>query len=107
MNPMLFCPKCGSIMLPTKKEGKKLNVCRCGHSSKEAAPTLKEIIKKAPSTVGVAKNETNTLPKTEADCPKCHSKTAFYWTMQTRAADEGETKFLKCEICNHTWRDYG
>ncbi len=104
---MLFCPKCGSIMLPTRKEGKKLNACRCGYSSKEPAPLLKETIKKAPSTLGVVKNEANTLPKTEAECPKCSHKTAFYWTMQTRAADEGETKFLKCESCSHIWRDYG
>ncbi len=104
---MLFCPKCGSIMLPTKKEGKKLNVCKCGYSSKEANPLMKETIKKSPSIIGVVKNESNTLPKTEADCSRCHHKIAFYWTMQTRAADEGETKFLKCENCNHIWRDYG
>ncbi len=104
---MLFCPKCGSIMMPSRKEGKKITLCKCGYSSKEITPSLKETIKKSPSTLGVVKNEASTLPKTEAECPKCSHKTAFYWMMQTRAADEGETKFLKCESCNYTWRDYG
>ncbi|MEK6946569.1 MAG: transcription factor S, partial [Nanoarchaeota archaeon] len=33
-------------------------------------------------------------------------KTAYFWLVQTRAGDEPETKFLKCEKCGHTWRDY-
>ena len=40
------------------------------------------------------------------ECPKCRHKKAYYWTVQTRAGDEAETKFLKCEKCSHTWRDY-
>lgn len=46
------------------------------------------------------------MPVTDAECPKCHNKKAYYWTAQTRAADEPETKFLKCQKCGHTWRDY-
>lgn len=94
-------------MLPSRKEGKKLTVCKCGYSSKETTPSLKETIKNPVSKMGIVKNEETTLPKTEAECPKCHNKTAFYWTVQTRAADEGETKFLKCDGCSHIWRDYG
>jgi len=41
------------------------------------------------------------------ECPKCGNKEAYYWTVQTRAGDEAETKFLKCTRCKHTWRDYG
>ena len=50
--------------------------------------------------------EVNTLPKTIEECPKCGNKEAYYWTMQTRGADEAETKFLKCTKCGYTWRDY-
>ncbi|PIO07920.1 transcription factor S, partial [Candidatus Pacearchaeota archaeon CG10_big_fil_rev_8_21_14_0_10_35_219] len=31
---------------------------------------------------------------------------AYFWTMQTRAADESETKFYRCTKCDHTWREY-
>ena len=48
--------------------------------------------------------ETN--PRVEADCAKCDNKEAFYWTRQTRGADEPETRFFKCTKCNHTWREY-
>ena len=50
--------------------------------------------------------EIETNPLTEAECPKCHNKKARYWTQQTRAGDEPETKFYKCEKCKHVWRDY-
>ena len=39
-------------------------------------------------------------------CPKCKNKRAYFWTMQTRAADESETKFYKCTECKHIWRKY-
>ena len=46
------------------------------------------------------------LPLTAAECPKCGHKKAFFWLIQTRASDEPETKFMKCEKCKHIWRDY-
>jgi len=103
---MLFCPKCGSLLVSKAKNGKKA-VCKCGFVSKEKIAPLKESMKKEMSKVEVVKDEINTMPTTEVECSKCNNKTAFYWTVQTRAADEGETKFLKCTNCNHTWRDYG
>ena len=100
---MMFCERCGSIMLA--KKGK--SVCRCGYVSKEKPQQMKETIKRGPADINVIQEETNTLPVVDAECPKCGHSKANYWTMQTRAADEGETKFLKCEQCRHTWRDYG
>jgi len=94
-------------MMPKSKEGKKLSVCRCGYVSQEQLSSLKEEIKHKSSTIEIIKKETNTLPSADLECPKCGNGKAFYWTMQTRAADEGETKFMKCTRCNHTWRDYG
>ena len=38
--------------------------------------------------------------------PKCDHKEAWFWTSQTRAGDEAETKFFKCTKCRHTWREY-
>ena len=45
-------------------------------------------------------------PKIKTKCEKCGHKVAYYWTQQTRAADEPETRFFKCEKCEYTWREY-
>lgn len=102
----MFCPKCGSIMMPKMKNGRKFSACSCGYVSKKKAGSLTETIKKR-DEIGVVESEVESLPTIEAECPKCKHKLAYYWTMQTRAADEAETKFLKCVVCKHTWRDYG
>jgi DNA-directed RNA polymerase subunit M len=102
----MFCPKCGSILRIQKDKGKKMLACSCGYRGKPESVTLRETVRQQEDTVEVVEKEENLLPKTEAQCPKCGHKTAFFWTVQTRAGDEPETKFLKCEKCNHTWRDY-
>lgn len=104
----MFCPKCGSILIPKKDGNKKMLVCSCGYKSKEIGKaTIKEtVLKKEKKVEVIEKGELETLPKTEAECEKCGHRTAFFWLVQTRAGDEPETKFLKCEKCGHTWRDY-
>jgi len=101
----MFCKKCGSILLA---KGKKTVCSNCGYVSKDKPASLKEEIKQKSVKIEIIKKEeTETLPTTEVDCSKCGHNQAYYWTIQTRAGDEGETKFLKCKNCNHTWRDYG
>jgi transcription factor S len=104
---MMFCPKCGSLLLP-KKDGKKTVMhCKCGYKSKDKAEaTIKEEVKNKASIKGVADGDFETLPLTEIECPKCKHKKAYFCEVQTRAADEAPTKFLKCEKCKHIWRDY-
>lgn len=102
----MFCPKCGSI-LTSKNTGKK-NVlgCSCGYVHKEKQSfEIKEKMGKV-KKIEVIEKDIQILPKTKAGCPKCKNQEAYYWTLQTRAGDEPETKFLKCVKCNHTWRDY-
>ena len=104
---MMFCPKCGSLLMP-KKEGRKVIVkCSCGYKSKDNVDTtIKEEIKQEESIKAPVDGEFETLPITDAECPKCKHKKAYFWEVQTRAADEAPTKFLKCEKCKHIWRDY-
>ena len=104
----MFCPKCGSILVPKKEENKKFLACSCGFkSSKLDAPTLKEVVTKKEKDIEVIdKGELDTLPKTKAICNKCSNKEAYFWLIQTRAGDEPETKFLRSTKCGHTWRDY-
>ena len=105
----MFCPKCGSILLPKKEGSKKLLACSCGYKTGNVEQAkIKEIVAKKSFAVEViSKGELETLPKTKVQCPKCRHHTAYYWLVQTRAGDEPETKFLRCEKCEHTWRDYG
>ena len=104
----MFCQKCGSIMLPKKEGSKKILACSCGYKSGDVkGANIKETVTKKSGKVEViSKEELETLPKTKVQCPKCNHDTAYYWLVQTRAGDEPETKFLRCQKCEHTWRDY-
>ena len=103
----MFCPKCGSVLLPKKEGSKKVVVCSCGYKSDNIEQTkITETVIKKGKEVEVVEKEIEILPKTDAKCDKCGHKTAFFWTLQTRAGDEPETKFMRCEKCRHTWRDY-
>lgn len=103
---MMFCPKCSSLMMPKVDGTKKILHCRCGYNNKSVENvTLKEQINQE-KEIEVVEKEPEVHPLTEAQCPKCRHKKAYFWTHQTRASDEPETKFFKCERCEHVWRDY-
>ncbi len=104
---MLFCPKCGSIMVPEKKGKKKVMVCSCGYVDKKAEKVeIKEKVKKE-KEIEAIEEEVEIYPLVEdIECPKCGHTKAYFWEVQTRASDEPATKFLKCEKCKHIWRDY-
>ena len=93
-----------------KKEGNKIvSVCGCGYKADDVGGSkIKESIKGKSSKIEVIedKEKYETLPKMKAECPKCHNNEAYFWEVQTRAADEPATKFLKCTKCKHIWRDY-
>ncbi len=107
---MMFCPKCGSLLKPKKESGKSILACSCGFRQKDvksAILTVESASKAEPSLqVADESDDLKSMPQAEAECPKCGHGKARFWTVQTRAADEPETKFLKCEKCKHTWRDY-
>lgn len=104
----MFCSKCGSILLPKKEGNKKILACSCGYKTDnlKQAKVKETFTKKSLKVEVINKGALETLPKTKVQCPKCGHNTAYYWLVQTRAGDEPETKFLRCEKCEHTWRDY-
>ena len=104
----MFCPKCGAILMPKQDGNRKLLACKCGYTDKDIKKAkLKEVMDPSADITVVDRDmETKTLPLTEAKCPACGHRKAYFWTLQTRAMDEPETKFLKCEKCSKTWRDY-
>ena len=100
----IFCPKCSSILVP-QSTGKRIKmICSCGYESRSRDVVLKETVK-VKKGVEVATKKMP-LPKTKAACKKCGNKEAYYWLVQTRSADEAETKFFECTKCQHRWRDF-
>ncbi len=100
---MEFCPKCGAVLIQKRKN---YGCARCDYSTKEKLKikTSEKIEEK--NKVAVVKKEMNTLPIVVEKCKKCGNDKAYFWTSQTRAGDEAETKFFKCTKCDHTWREY-
>jgi transcription factor S len=93
--------------MPKKEKGKTIMSCSCGYKDKKAEKmSLTEEIDEKAEIVPV-EEEPEIYPLTDdVECPKCGHDKAYYWTVQTRASDEPATKFLKCEKCRTTWRDY-
>ena len=101
---MEFCPRCGAMLVKKKKNA---GCPRCNYSSKEKIKiaTSEKTSKKA-GVVVVSSKDTETLPIVEEKCRECGNDKAYFWTVQTRAGDEAETKFFKCTKCRTTWRQY-
>lgn len=98
-----FCPKCGSVLVQKRKN---CGCARCGYSTKEKLKikTSEKIEEK--NKIAIVRKEMNTLPIVVEKCKKCRNEKAYFWTIQTRAGDEAETKFFKCTKCDYTWREY-
>ncbi len=106
---MMFCEKCGTILLPKKEERKISLACpSCGLVSKKRETlVLKEKVQPLKKDqIEVVDKKVETLPKIKEQCPKCGHSDAYYWLVQTRAGDEAETRFFRCAKCNHVWRAY-
>mgnify|MGYP001579179338 CR=1 FL=1 len=102
---MEFCPKCGSIIVV--KENNKAVCAKCGYKPKSKVKIqASEKIMKQDKIAIIEEKKLTTFPKIEIKCPKCKYNEAYFWTMQTRASDESETKFYRCTKCEHTWRVY-
>jgi len=92
-----------------KKVGKtQVLACSCGYQEK-GKTDLKEKVAQKKEDIDVVESDADLkrLPITKEECPECGHRIAYFWTLQTRAGDEPETKFMRCAECKHTWRDYG
>lgn len=95
----VFCPKCGLLLMPNEDK----MICECGYESSGVVITDK---KKKEKRVDVVEEEVEVYPIIKIECSKCGNEEAYYWTVQTRSADEPETIFYKCTKCRHQWRQY-
>jgi len=110
-----FCPRCGGLMNPVKQGDKVYLECtRCKYRVEASVNDLKTYKltvrinhSEKEKTIIIDTVNTANLPVTrEITCPKCGHSEAYYWMMQTRAADEPATRFYKCVKCGHVWREY-
>ena len=103
----MFCPKCGSLLVPKTIDGKRVMVCSsCGFKPDVASTKISDRPLSKKRKVEIVDKTQSQYPVVDAVCPKCGNNKAYFMTMQTRASDEPETKFLKCTKCSYTWRDY-
>ena len=100
---MRFCPKCKGLLVPTKAG---LVCTNCGYKEAAVAELKESIVKKHAVVTQHAENVEDTMAVIAAECAKCGNKEAYWYTQQTRAADEAETQFFICKKCSHRWRKY-
>lgn len=102
---MEFCPKCGCVLIEKTKGNYACQ--RCNYKSKSKVKIeSSEKIEQKPEIGVITNKDTNVYPVINAICSKCNNKEAWFWTSQTRAGDEAETRFLRCTKCKNTWREY-
>jgi len=101
---MEFCPKCGAVLIE-KKNNDGCPRCKYSAKGKVKIKSSEKLGEKKKVNI-VNEKDSEVHPIIEQECKKCKNKKSYFWTLQTRASDETETKFFKCTKCGHTWRDY-
>lgn len=102
---MLFCPKCGAILV---QKTKNFGCPRCSYTTKEKTDLkTSEKIENNNDIEVFASKDVKVLPVVTEKCKKCKNDKAYFWTVQTRAGDEAETRFFRCVKCDYTWQERG
>ena len=83
--------------------------CICGYADEISDEDIKEEYqfegeRKKVMEVIVTDNNNVALPTKEITCYKCGGTKGYWWTVQTRSADEAPTYFIRCAKCGNTWR---
>lgn len=102
---MKFCPICGKILIPKNNEIK----CDCGYEDKISDEDIANEYQfkgewEKENEVIVIEDDNVALPTKEITCYKCGGTKGYWWTVQTRSADEAPTYFIRCAKCGNTWR---
>ncbi len=106
---MLFCPFDGSLLTVDDSGGSSLRfLCRnCAYAMPVRQPLSRKMqlkAKKVDDILGGADAWKN-VDQTDAVCPSCPNRRAYYMQFQTRSADEPMTVFYKCTACGCRWKE--
>jgi len=102
----MFCEKCGTLLVPQEKSGKRMFYCRKCKRYKDSSVKINQKINNEEERIVLVREKKINLPKIEKNCSKCQNKKAYFWIEQTRSSDEAPTRFHKCTKCGHVWREY-
>ena len=102
---MEFCPECGKMLMPENG----IVRCGCGYEKALSSDDIEEQYtmegEKMPEMEVLELDEDSILlPTTKITCYKCGGTKGYWWTVQTRSADEAPTNFIRCAKCGNTWR---
>src|SRR3989344_1352963 len=100
---MEFCQRCGALIV---MKNDKAVCASCGYKTGKTLKIKSSEKMDKKETIAVIKQDEDTQPIVYMKCPKCKNNRCYFWTQQTIAADESETKFFKCVKCKHSWRAY-
>ncbi len=99
---MDFCPKCGAILVPKRKN---YGCPRCNYTAKDKIKVETKEVMGQQEFVGVVnEKEGEVSPIVDFKCPKCKNEKAYFWSRQMRSSDEAESKFYKCLKCKKVTR---
>ncbi len=106
-----FCPQCGTIMDPPSNDDLvKCTVCpfKCRYEDLH----VEQVLTVAPprpqanwANVDIKELDESTKKHATIDepCPKCGNPELYFYTMQLRSADEGQTVFYECPECQYKY----
>lgn len=103
-----FCPNCHNLV-SIHVEGNVFFYCRtCNYKFRLKHKIYSKLdctqFNKLVSTDAIDA-DTKNMSKTQAICPKCTHDEAYFYSMQTRSADEPSTLFYICVQCNNHWKE--
>ena len=106
---MLFCPMDGSLLTVDDSNGSSLRfLCRnCAYAMPIKTPLSRRMPLKQKKVDDILGGEAAwaNVDQTDAVCPQCPHRRAYYMQFQTRSADEPMTVFYKCVKCKHRWKE--
>jgi DNA-directed RNA polymerase I subunit RPA12 len=105
-----FCPQCGTILDPPDSDYVECTTCSfktlyttlgvteiCTRSSAKAKPTWID------DQEDEDQEKQMKHAKISEPCPKCSHPELYFYTMQLRSVDEGQTVFYECPACQYKY----
>ena len=105
---MHFCFICGNMLLLETVSGRLrfyCQTCPYVYNLKATVRVDVPLEHKAVDDVLGGPEAWKNADQSDANCPKCTNRRAYYQQLQIRSADEPMTTFYKCTECGHRWRE--